>query len=200
MAHVLLPCPTQSSFASRMSHSCAPNCQTMVVSANGKLTIAMYALRRIEVGAARVLHVGRSGVGRSGWGALGGAHWGGGCARARTARAARWGYTRVHQRHQRPCCTPCRTLHPPLHPRCNPPHPHRAHAVLTLCTSRPAPHLPAPHAASPPHPHCPHAARIMPRARPSAGWGGADVGLCKVGCARGLLGAAHCVCLLLQGC
>jgi len=40
----------QSSFASRMSHSCQPNCNTMVVSANGRLSIAMYALRDILVG------------------------------------------------------------------------------------------------------------------------------------------------------
>ena len=39
----------QSSFASRMSHSCTPNCQTIVVSAEGRLTIVMYALRHIEV-------------------------------------------------------------------------------------------------------------------------------------------------------
>lgn len=39
----------QSSFASRMSHSCTPNCQTAVMSSGGRLTIAMYTLRHIEV-------------------------------------------------------------------------------------------------------------------------------------------------------
>ncbi|GIL69137.1 hypothetical protein Vretifemale_124 [Volvox reticuliferus] len=38
------------SFASRMSHSCTPNCAAVVVSVNGRLTIAMYAKRRIEPG------------------------------------------------------------------------------------------------------------------------------------------------------
>jgi hypothetical protein len=39
----------QGTFASRMSHSCTPNCQAVVVSAGGRLTIAMHALRDIEV-------------------------------------------------------------------------------------------------------------------------------------------------------
>ncbi|GFR46120.1 hypothetical protein Agub_g7609 [Astrephomene gubernaculifera] len=38
------------SFASRMSHSCTPNCAAVVVSVNGRLTIAMYAKRKIEPG------------------------------------------------------------------------------------------------------------------------------------------------------
>ncbi|KXZ45516.1 hypothetical protein GPECTOR_53g102 [Gonium pectorale] len=38
------------SFASRMSHSCTPNCAAVVVSVNGRLTIAMYTKRRIEPG------------------------------------------------------------------------------------------------------------------------------------------------------
>ena len=37
-------------FASRLSHSCAPNCHTVVVSVGGKLTIAQYATRKIEYG------------------------------------------------------------------------------------------------------------------------------------------------------
>lgn len=43
------PC-RQASFASRMSHSCTPNCQAGVVSSNGKLTIAMYTKRAIVPG------------------------------------------------------------------------------------------------------------------------------------------------------
>lgn len=34
-------------FASRMSHSCEPNCSTVVMSANGKYVIAMYAIKDI---------------------------------------------------------------------------------------------------------------------------------------------------------
>lgn len=34
--------------ASRMSHSCNPNCQAVVVSCKGRLTIAVYTTRRIE--------------------------------------------------------------------------------------------------------------------------------------------------------
>ena len=37
-------------FASRLSHSCAPNVQTVVLAVNGKLTIAQYTTRRIEYG------------------------------------------------------------------------------------------------------------------------------------------------------
>lgn len=33
-----------------MSHSCTPNCAAVVVSVNGRLTIAMYTKRRIEAG------------------------------------------------------------------------------------------------------------------------------------------------------
>lgn len=35
------------SFCSRMSHSCTPNCQAVVVSASGRLSIAVYTLRAI---------------------------------------------------------------------------------------------------------------------------------------------------------
>jgi SET domain-containing protein len=34
-------------FASRMSHSCNPNCSTVMMSAGGKYVIAMYATRDI---------------------------------------------------------------------------------------------------------------------------------------------------------
>ena len=37
----------QGAFASRMSHSCTPNCQAVVMAANGKLTIALYTLRQV---------------------------------------------------------------------------------------------------------------------------------------------------------
>lgn len=30
-----------------MSHSCTPNCQAVVMAANGKLTIALYTLRQV---------------------------------------------------------------------------------------------------------------------------------------------------------
>ncbi len=47
----LTPTPhPQASFASRMSHSCTPNCAAVVVSVGGRLTIAMYAKRKIEYG------------------------------------------------------------------------------------------------------------------------------------------------------
>ena len=36
--------------ASRMSHSCAPNCQAVVMSCNGRLTIAVYTLRHVRPG------------------------------------------------------------------------------------------------------------------------------------------------------
>ena len=38
------------SFASRLSHSCSPNCQAVVISAGGRLTIAVYTLRWIAPG------------------------------------------------------------------------------------------------------------------------------------------------------
>ena len=38
------------SFASRLSHSCQPNCQAVVMSAGGRLTIAVYTLRWIAQG------------------------------------------------------------------------------------------------------------------------------------------------------
>ena len=37
-------------YGSRFSHSCAPNCGTVSTVANGKYTIGMYALRKIEYG------------------------------------------------------------------------------------------------------------------------------------------------------
>ena len=37
-------------FASRLSHSCAPNCQTVVLAVDGKLTIAQYTTRDIAYG------------------------------------------------------------------------------------------------------------------------------------------------------
>jgi len=36
--------------ASRMSHSCMPNCQAVVMSCNGRLTIAVYTLRHVHSG------------------------------------------------------------------------------------------------------------------------------------------------------
>ena len=36
--------------ASRMSHSCMPNCQAVVMSCNGRLTIAVYTLRHVHPG------------------------------------------------------------------------------------------------------------------------------------------------------
>lgn len=44
------PVPLQASFASRMSHSCTPNCQALVVTVGGRLTIAMYSVRDIMPG------------------------------------------------------------------------------------------------------------------------------------------------------
>ncbi len=41
----------QGSFASRMSHSCTPNCAAVVVSVDGRLTIAIYTKRDIAPGA-----------------------------------------------------------------------------------------------------------------------------------------------------
>lgn len=36
--------------ASRMSHSCTPNCQAVVMACNGRLTIALYTLRQVHPG------------------------------------------------------------------------------------------------------------------------------------------------------
>jgi len=36
--------------ASRMSHSCTPNCQAVVMACNGRLTIALYTLREVHEG------------------------------------------------------------------------------------------------------------------------------------------------------
>lgn len=41
---------SKGAFASRMSHSCTPNCQAVVMSCGGKLTIAVYTLRGIAPG------------------------------------------------------------------------------------------------------------------------------------------------------
>ena len=40
----------QGSFASRMSHSCTPNCQAIPMRAGNRLTIALYTLRHINPG------------------------------------------------------------------------------------------------------------------------------------------------------
>ncbi len=40
----------QGAFASRMSHSCTPNCQAVVMSCGGRLTIAVYTLRYVHPG------------------------------------------------------------------------------------------------------------------------------------------------------
>ena len=37
-------------FASRLSHSCAPNCHTVTVAVGGKLTLAQYTTRRVKFG------------------------------------------------------------------------------------------------------------------------------------------------------
>ncbi|KAK9830947.1 hypothetical protein WJX81_000882 [Elliptochloris bilobata] len=37
-------------FASRMSHSCTPNCQAVVMACDGRLTIAVYTLRHVAAG------------------------------------------------------------------------------------------------------------------------------------------------------
>lgn len=39
-------------FASRMSHSCTPNCQAVVMACGGRLTIALYTLRHVHEGEA----------------------------------------------------------------------------------------------------------------------------------------------------
>ena len=44
-------CPTmQGSFASRISHSCSPNCQAQVMACGGRLTIALYTMRQVSLG------------------------------------------------------------------------------------------------------------------------------------------------------
>lgn len=40
----------QGAFASRMSHSCTPNCQAVVMACAGRLTIAVYTLRYVQAG------------------------------------------------------------------------------------------------------------------------------------------------------
>lgn len=37
-------------FASRFSHSCYPNCGTIITVSNGRYYIGMYALRDIQIG------------------------------------------------------------------------------------------------------------------------------------------------------
>ena len=44
----------QGGFASRMSHSCTPNCHAVVMAAAGKLTIALYTLRQVGSRASRI--------------------------------------------------------------------------------------------------------------------------------------------------
>jgi SET domain-containing protein len=41
---------SQGAFASRMSHSCTPNCQAVVMACGGRLTIAVYTLRHVHPG------------------------------------------------------------------------------------------------------------------------------------------------------
>lgn len=40
----------QGALASRMSHSCTPNCQAIVMACGGRLTIALYTLRHVYEG------------------------------------------------------------------------------------------------------------------------------------------------------
>ena len=40
----------QGAFVSRMSHSCTPNCQAVVMASKGRLTIAVYTLRHVHPG------------------------------------------------------------------------------------------------------------------------------------------------------
>jgi hypothetical protein len=44
------PWVLQGAFASRMSHSCTPNCQAVVMACGGRLTIAVYTLRHVSAG------------------------------------------------------------------------------------------------------------------------------------------------------
>lgn len=48
-----IPLP-QGAFASRMSHSCTPNCQAVIMACGGRLTIALYTLRHVHEGEAGV--------------------------------------------------------------------------------------------------------------------------------------------------
>ena len=48
------PATPQGAFASRMSHSCTPNCQAIIMACGGRLTIALYTLRHVHEGAARL--------------------------------------------------------------------------------------------------------------------------------------------------
>lgn len=41
---------SKGAFASRMSHSCTPNCQAVVMACDGRLTIALYTLRHVAEG------------------------------------------------------------------------------------------------------------------------------------------------------
>ena len=48
---LLPPCRClQGALASRMSHSCTPNCQAIVMACGGRLTIALYTLRHVYEG------------------------------------------------------------------------------------------------------------------------------------------------------
>lgn len=44
------PGAVQGTMASRMSHSCSPNCQAVVMACGGRLTIAVYTLRHVHEG------------------------------------------------------------------------------------------------------------------------------------------------------
>ena len=41
---------SKGAFASRMSHSCTPNCQAITMACGGRLTIALYTLRHVHPG------------------------------------------------------------------------------------------------------------------------------------------------------
>jgi hypothetical protein len=50
LKNLRLYCHAQGAFASRMSHSCTPNCQAVVMACGGRLTIAVYTLRHVHEG------------------------------------------------------------------------------------------------------------------------------------------------------
>lgn len=56
LSSLLGPPPLQGTIASRMSHSCTPNCQATVMACDGRLTIAMHTLRQIAEGEAAPGH------------------------------------------------------------------------------------------------------------------------------------------------
>jgi len=43
-------CIVQGCFASRISHSCSPNCQAQVMACDGRLMIALYTMRHVAYG------------------------------------------------------------------------------------------------------------------------------------------------------